>query len=153
MLSRIWMTTSGSITVKDTTRLWGTKPQNTCSLTHDQRRRSNQQIFYLKITDFLSRQRGTVQGSRVLQKNATEFQAFFEEIMGKAFRDFQKIRPYGKQGDRGNDGYRPTEGIYYQAYAPKDPKEKEAEAAKKFKNDFGKLKTNWDQISNHHVEV
>ena len=43
--------------------------------------------------------------NKVYQKNATEFQSFFEDIMQKAFSDFQKIRPYGKQGDRGNDGY------------------------------------------------
>ena len=53
------MTTLGSITVKGIIKLWGTKPQNTCSLIHDQERVS-QQIFYLKITDFLSRQWGTV---------------------------------------------------------------------------------------------
>ena len=51
--------------------------------------------------------------NKIYQKNATEFQSFFEDIMQKAFPDFQKIRPYGNQGDRGNDGYRPGEGIYY----------------------------------------
>ncbi len=49
---------------------------------------------------------------RIYQTNATEFQSFFEDIMQKAFPDFQKIRPYGKVGDRGNDGYRPDAGIY-----------------------------------------
>ena len=85
--------------------------------------------------------------NKVYQKNATEFQTFFEDIMQKAYSDFQKIRPYGKQGDGGNDGYRPTEGIYYQVYAPKNPNENEAKAAQKLKKDFEKLKTSWDQIS------
>ncbi len=40
--------------------------------------------------------------NKVYQKNATEFQSFFEDIMQKTFSDFQKIRPYGKQGDGGN---------------------------------------------------
>jgi len=84
---------------------------------------------------------------KVHQKNATEFQSFFEEIAQKAFKDFQKVRPCGNQGDGGNDGYRPSEGIYYQVYAPKDPKEKDANAAKKFKSDFATLKKHWDQIS------
>jgi hypothetical protein len=48
---------------------------------------------------------------RIHEKSATEFQSFFEDIMQEAFSDFQKIRPYGNQGDRGNDGYRPDEGI------------------------------------------
>lgn len=70
---------------------------------------------------------------RIHEKNATEFQTFFEDIMQKAFPNFQKIRPYGNQGDGGNDGYRPDEGIYYQVYAPRKPDEKEAAAAKKLK--------------------
>jgi len=85
--------------------------------------------------------------NKVYQKNATEFQSFFEDVMEKAYLDFQKIRPYGKKGDRGNDGYRPDSGIYYQVYAPMKPFEKEADAAKKLREDFDKLKTAWDQIS------
>jgi tetratricopeptide (TPR) repeat protein len=67
--------------------------------------------------------------------------------MEAAFPDFQKIRPYGPKGDKGNDGYRPEKGIYYQIYAPRTPDEKEAEAARKLKRDFGKLKTGWGHIS------
>jgi tetratricopeptide (TPR) repeat protein len=84
---------------------------------------------------------------KVYQKNAIEYQAFFEGIMEKAFTGFQKIRPYGNSGDKGNDGYRPAEGIYYQVYAPAEPGEKEATAAEKFKEDFEKLKNGWDKIS------
>jgi len=86
--------------------------------------------------------------NKVYQKNATEFQTFFEDIMQEAFPDFQKIRPYGNQGDRGNDGYRPDKGMYYQAYSPQKPREKEADAAKKLKKVFETLKANWNQISN-----
>lgn len=78
---------------------------------------------------------------RVFEKTATEFQSFFESIMEAAFLSFRKIRPYGNKGDRGNDGYRPDEGIYYQVYAPKNPSEKESEAARKLKRDFVTLKT------------
>ena len=85
--------------------------------------------------------------NKVYLKNGTEFQSFFESVMEKAFSDFQKIRPYGNMGDGGNDGYRKKEGIYYQVNAPINPKEKEATAAKKLKNDFQKLKTNWEEIS------
>ena len=84
--------------------------------------------------------------NKVYQKNATEFQSFFEDIMLQAFPDFQKTRPYGKKGDAGNDGYRPDEGLYYQVNAPKNPNEKELEASKKLKNDFNRLKKNWDKI-------
>lgn len=84
---------------------------------------------------------------RVQEKGAAEFQSFFEDIMQQAFPGFQKVRPYGKEEDKGSDGYRPDEGIYYQVYAPKNPDEKEAEAVRKLKRDFEKLKTGWNQIS------
>jgi hypothetical protein len=82
------------------------------------------------------------------KKNGTEFQSFFENIMVKAFHDFQIIRPYGNKGDGGNDGYRKDLGIYYQVYAPNMPKTNESEASKKLKQDFEKLqKSGWECIS------
>lgn len=81
------------------------------------------------------------------EKNASEFQGFFERIMGEAFSDFTKVYPYGNQGDGGNDGYRPDEGIYYQVYAPRNPEEKQSKAAQKLKKDFENLKDKWNEIS------
>lgn len=75
------------------------------------------------------------------------YQSFFEDVMGKAYPDFQKIRPYGNRGDGGNDGFREKLGIYYQLYAPLKPEEKEAEAAEKFEKDFNTLKEKWDHIA------
>lgn len=84
---------------------------------------------------------------KIYSKNGTEFQSFFENIMEKAYSDFQKIKPYGKYGDSGNDGYRKNSGIYYQIYAPEVPQINQAKAAKKLKEDFEKLKKNWDETS------
>ena len=83
----------------------------------------------------------------IYSKNGTEFQSFFENIMEKVYADFQKIKPHGKYGDSGNDGYRKNFGIYYQIYAPEVPQINQAKAAKKLKEDFEKLKKNWDKIS------
>lgn len=84
---------------------------------------------------------------KILTKDGTEFQSFFEDIMQVAFPEFQKIWPYGNEGDGGNDGYIKRLGTYYQVYAPRVPKMKEAEAAKKLATDFEKLKNNWNKIS------
>jgi len=84
---------------------------------------------------------------RISSKKGTEFQGFFEDIMEEAFPDFQKIRPYGNKGDGGNDGYREEAGIYYQVYAPETPKINESKAASKLKNDFERLKKEWNKIS------
>jgi hypothetical protein len=83
---------------------------------------------------------------KIYSKNGTEFQNFFENIVGKAYPDFQKIKPHGKYGDSGNDGYRKKSGIYYQVYAPQVPQINQAKAAKKLKEDFEKLKKNWNKI-------
>lgn len=84
---------------------------------------------------------------KIHTKNSSEFQSFFEDIMQKAFPDFQKIRPYGKEGDGGNDGYIKSLGAYYQVYAPSRPGMKDADAAKKFVTDFEKLKSEWNEVS------
>jgi len=86
--------------------------------------------------------------SNIYSKNGNVFQSFFEDIMEKAYLDFQKIRPYGNKGDGGNDGYRKDLGIYYQVYAPRTPKINEKDAAEKLQEDFQKLKNEWDEISN-----
>jgi hypothetical protein len=83
----------------------------------------------------------------IYSKKGNEFQTFFENIMEKAYDDFQRIRPYGNEGDRGNDGYRKESGIYYQVYAPQTPQTNYTKAVKKLKEDFYKLKNNWDDIS------
>jgi hypothetical protein len=73
------------------------------------------------------------------------YQDLFNEIMSRTHKDFVPIRPYGNQGDRKNDGYIPATGTFYQVYAPNNPDEKLAEAAKKAADDFAGLKAFWDQ--------
>ncbi len=86
---------------------------------------------------------------KVHEKNGSEFQSLFSDVMEKATLDFQRVRPYGNKGDGGNDGYIPSKGIYYQIYAPENPSDRSAEAAKKMVDDFNKLKaSDWSKISN-----
>jgi hypothetical protein len=80
-------------------------------------------------------------------KNGSEFQHFFENIISKAYPDFQKIKPYGNKGDGGNDGYIKSLGIYFQVYAPEEPVAMGLKAAKKLGEDFEKLKKEWSEIS------
>lgn len=84
---------------------------------------------------------------KIYTKNGTEFHNFFNDIMEKAFNDFQKIRPYGSKGDAGNDGYRKDLGIYYQVYAPRTQNVNERKAKEKLQEDFQKLKKGWNKIS------
>ena len=85
--------------------------------------------------------------NKILKLFSTEFQSFFENIFEKKFSDFQKIRPFGKMGDGGNDGYFKNSGSYYQVYSPLDPKLKESNAASKLREDFNRIKEEWNDIS------
>ncbi|HPG38530.1 MAG TPA: hypothetical protein PLP19_03070 [bacterium] len=84
---------------------------------------------------------------KIFTKNGTEYQTFFENIMEKTYPGFQRIRPYGNRGDGGNDGFRRNSGIYYQIYAPLEPKIYESKAAKKMKDNFKTLIIEWNDIS------
>lgn len=86
----------------------------------------------------------TLQIKNILYKlNGSEFQSFFEDVMEKVSSNFQKIKPQGRFGDGGNDGFEKSSGTYYQVYAPFTPEVQETEAAKKLKEDFSKLQISW----------
>jgi len=84
--------------------------------------------------------------NKVFRKNGKEFQTFFERIMKSAFPDFEAVKPYGKIGDKRNDGFRKSEGIYYQVYSPESPAIKQAEAARKLKSDAPGLIKHWQNL-------
>lgn len=47
-----------------------------------------------------------------------QFQDLFAAVMERRYPGFQRIRPWGKQGDRKNDGWLPNEKTLFQCYAP-----------------------------------
>jgi C-terminal domain 10 of the ABC-three component (ABC-3C) systems len=62
-----------------------------------------------------------------LEKKGNEFQDWFATIMEKRFpSDFIRVRPWGKAGDRKNDGYVRSKRWLFQVYAPNDMSAKEA---------------------------
>lgn len=84
--------------------------------------------------------------NKLFSLNGTAFQTFFEDVMEKAIPGFRRIRPYGSEGDGGNDGYINDSGTYYQVHAPLTPKVNESGAAKKMYDDFYKLMGEWEEI-------
>ncbi|GHO94590.1 hypothetical protein KSF_046380 [Reticulibacter mediterranei] len=70
-----------------------------------------------------------------LEKRGNEFQDFFSELMEKCHPgNFQRVRPWGKIGDRKNDGYLRSERVIFQVYAPNEMEAIEAIA--KIRKDF-----------------
>ena len=77
-----------------------------------------------------------------LHAKGDEFQTFFERLMGLAYKaDFMACRPWGKQGDRKNDGFLKSERRLFQVYAPNVMTA--AKAVAKIKEDFEGAKIHW----------
>lgn len=79
-----------------------------------------------------------------LEKKGNEFQDWFATIMEKRFPgDFIRVRPWGKVGDRKNDGYVRSTRSLFQVYAPNDMSAKEAMA--KIDEDYNGTLPYWEQ--------
>jgi hypothetical protein len=55
---------------------------------------------------------------RFAETRGDEFQNFFCGIMERRDADFQRVRPWGNEGDRKNDGFSPGTRRLFQSYAP-----------------------------------
>ena len=58
--------------------------------------------------------------NRILKADKQAFEDLFTEIMNYKEADFRSIKPWGNIGDRKNDGYIRSRGIFYQVYASED---------------------------------
>jgi len=79
-----------------------------------------------------------------LEAKGDGFQRLFEKVMFLVHpNDFQACRPWGKAGDRKNDGYLPSARVLYQVYAPNDMSS--ADAVTKINDDFTGAFKHWQQ--------
>lgn len=78
-----------------------------------------------------------------LRKKGNEFQNFFADLMEKRFPDgvFIRVRPWGREGDRKNDGYLKSQRTLFQVYAPNEMKE--ADTLSKINEDFNGALPYW----------
>ena len=77
-----------------------------------------------------------------LRARGNAFQELFERLMGLAHKaDFRPCRPWGKEGDRKNDGFLNSSRRLFQVYAPNEMTE--AKAKSKISEDFEGAKTHW----------
>ncbi len=88
-----------------------------------------------------------------LRKKGDEFQKFFGDLMEKRFPDgdFIRVRPWGKTGDRKNDGYVKSERTLFQVYAPNEMRS--SEAIKKIDDDFNGALPYWESYFDRWVFV
>lgn len=85
--------------------------------------------------------------NRVLQSSGQRFEDFFVAIMTRRDHRFRAIKPQGRIGDQGNDGFIPEIGRYFQVFSPEDPSGKAETAADKAREDFEKLWRHWNSTS------
>jgi len=91
--------------------------------------------------------------NKILMADGQAFEDIFTAIMNYSEPDFQSIKPWGNIGDRKNDGYIRTKGIFYQVYAPEDIRKSYPDAVNKLKTDFNGLKSNWNPVNEFYFVV
>jgi hypothetical protein len=80
-----------------------------------------------------------------LERRGDAFQELFSSIMEKRYPrgDFQRVRPWGKEGDRKNDGYLRSRRTLFQCYAPDELRASTCVA--KMDEDFTGALPHWTQ--------
>jgi hypothetical protein len=91
--------------------------------------------------------------NKLLKADGQAFEDIFTSIMNYTEADFQQIKPWGNIGDRKNDGYIKTKGIFYQVFAPEDIRKSYKDAIAKLKTDFDGLKSQWKPIHEFYFVV
>ncbi|WP_145981865.1 hypothetical protein [Shewanella benthica] len=80
---------------------------------------------------------------KIHESNGTAFENLFCDIMRFSETEFKKVKPQGSIGDRKNDGFIPSQGKYYQVYAPENPTGNPSAATKKLEADLDGLISYW----------
>ena len=84
---------------------------------------------------------------KIYSSNGIAYERLFTSIMDYAEPGFQQIKPWGNIGDRKNDGYIKSKGIFYQVYAPEDSKNNSPKTVSKLKSDFSGLLSQWSPVN------
>ncbi len=91
--------------------------------------------------------------NKVIRSEGNSFEDLFTQIMNYAEPEFEQIKPWGNIGDRKNDGFIRSKGIYYQVYAPEDISKSYPDVIKKLERDFTGLLTQWNPINEFYFVV
>jgi len=75
------------------------------------------------------------------------FQDFFNDLMERRDPGFRRVRPWGNQGDRKNDGWSPASRTLFQVYAPTSFKA--SDLSRKLTEDFDGAEDYWE----HHFDT
>ncbi len=89
---------------------------------------------------------------RIHESNGNAFEDLFCDVMRASNKDFKKVKPQGRIGDRKNDGFIQSEGKYYQVYAPQSPTGNPTSATSKLEGDLDGLIAYWGNKHNYEIK-
>lgn len=85
--------------------------------------------------------------NKLLSSDKQTFEDLFTKVMQLYNKNFQPVKPQGKEGDKKCDGFNKETGQYYQAYAPEDLSGKEKTAQNKLNDTINGIFAFWQPIS------
>lgn len=91
--------------------------------------------------------------NKVAFADGQAFENLFTQIMSYAESDFQAIKPWGNIGDRKNDGYIKSKGVFYQVFAPEEIEKSYPDVVKKLVGDFNGLLIHWNPVNEFYFVV
>src|ERR1051326_3009735 len=81
---------------------------------------------------------------QIRRADGQAYEDLFVRVMTRRHPEFRPVKPQGKHGDKRNDGYCASKGVYYQVYAPENHSAKDMVATvEKIETDFDGLKSYW----------
>lgn len=86
----------------------------------------------------------------LLRSSGEQFQRLFNELMTRLHAHFVPVQPWGKLGDRGNDGYIATELRFFQLHAPSGAVPNAKSSCDKAVVDFSKLLAAYADLKHYH---
>ncbi|NOU18059.1 MAG: hypothetical protein HOO91_10945 [Bacteroidales bacterium] len=91
--------------------------------------------------------------NKIRRSDGNAFEDLFTQVMNYAEPEFEQIKPWGNIGDRKNDGFIRSKGIFYQVFAPEDISKSYPDAIVKLEKDFAGLVSQWNPVKEFYFVV
>lgn len=91
--------------------------------------------------------------NKIRRSDGNAFEDLFTQVMNYAESEFEQIKAWGNIGDRKNDGFIRSKGIFYQVFAPEDINKSYPDAITKLEKDFTGLVSQWHPVKEFYFVV
>jgi len=91
--------------------------------------------------------------NKIRRSDGNTFEDLFTQIMNYAEPEFEQIKPWGNIGDRKNDGFIRSKGVFYQVFAPEDISKSYPDTIDKLEKDFTGLVSQWNPVKEFYFVV